>query len=80
MGGGCGPQRNQPKLTFRNHSWPHDSILVRHKQTQMCLQSNPKCHELISTKCSKYFFIKFLANFLLPYSLTHSLTDAFSQA
>ena len=38
----------------------HLIALVRHKQAQMCLQSDPKCYEQISTK------------FLLPYSLTHS--------
>ena len=26
MSGGSGPQRNQPKLTFKNHSRPLDSI------------------------------------------------------
>ena len=26
MGGGRGPQRDQPKLTFRNHLKPLDSI------------------------------------------------------
>ena len=30
MGGGRGQQRDQLKLTFRNHSQPHDSI-VQHK-------------------------------------------------
>jgi len=43
MGGRHGPQRNQPKLTFTNHSQPLDSI----GQAQMCLQSDPKCYEQI---------------------------------
>ena len=44
----------------------HLIVLVRHKQAQICLQSDPKCYERISTNVS---------SFLLPYSHT----DAFSQ-
>ena len=44
------------------------SVLVRHEQTQMCLQSDPKCYEWIFTKFRAYIF---QANFLLPYSLNH---------
>ena len=43
-------------------------VLVRHKQAQMCLQSNLKHYKQIST-----IFLKLiLANFPLPHSLTHS--------
>ena len=53
----------------------HLIVLVRHKQIQMCLKSDPKCYERISMKFLKYFV---LVNFLLPYSLTHSLTLPYS--
>ena len=62
----CGPCRNQSKLTYS-----HFAVLIRHKQAQMYLQRNPKCYEQISKKFKKY---------LIFYCLTHSLTDAFSQA
>ena len=50
----------------------HLIVLVGHKQAQMCLQSDLKGYEQISTKILNYFV---LANFLLPYSPT----DLFSQ-
>ena len=40
----------------------HLIVLVRHKQAQMCLQSDPKHYEQFSTKFLKYFIV------------THSLT------
>jgi len=54
----------------------HLIVLVRHKQAQTCLQSDQKHYERISTKFKKKFFLIFL----LPYSLSQSLTDVFSQA
>ena len=51
----------------------HLKVLVRHKQAQMCLQSNPKHYELIST-------FKIFYSLQIFYCLTHhSFTDAFSQ-
>ena len=32
MGGGRGPQRNQPKMILRNHSWLLDSIVQAQAQ------------------------------------------------
>lgn len=40
VGGGCGPQRNQPKIVFRNHSQQLNGI----GQDQMCLQNNPNSY------------------------------------
>ena len=50
----------------------HLRVLVRHKQAQMCLQSDLKCYKQISTKNLKINIYFILANFLLPYSLTPS--------
>ena len=65
----------------------HFILLVRHKQAQLCLQSNLKCYEQISTKFLKNYFRKFsTASLTLTHStplhstpLTHSLTHAPTQ-
>ena len=49
MSGGHGPQKislSSPSGIIHGHL----IVLVRHKQTQMCLQSNLKCYERISKK------------------------------
>jgi len=67
MGGGHGPQKislSSPSGIIHGHL----IVLVKHKQAQLRLQSDPKHYKWISTKFLKYFI---LANFLLPYSLIH---------
>ena len=54
----------------------HLIVLVRHKQAQMYLQSDPKCYERFSMKFLKIFYFNEFSTALL----THTLTDAFSQA
>ena len=54
MGGGRGPRRinlSSPSGIIHDHL----IVLVRHKQAQMCLQSDPKRYEQFSMKVLKYF-------------------------
>ena len=65
MGGGRGPQRNQPKLrklTFRNHSW----LLYQIGQTK------PKCVFRVVQMLQKNFYKIFIQQIF--YCLTHLLT------
>jgi len=48
-------------------------ILVRLKVAQMCLQSNIKCYEWISTNIFKIFYFSEISTASLTQSLTHSL-------
>ena len=52
MSGGHGPQRKQHKLPS-GIIHTHLIIFVMHEQAHMCLQSDPKCYEQISTKFEK---------------------------
>ena len=65
VGGGCGPKRKQPKITFRII---HGCLtaLVRYRQAQMCLPS------AINEFLRKFKMIFF-------YCLSASLPDAFTQ-
>ena len=51
-GGGRGPRRNQPYSCSLPLGIIHGHliVLVRYKQAQMRLQSDPKCYERFSTK------------------------------
>ena len=75
MSGGCDQQRNQPKLTFRNHSQPLDSISQE--------KTNPKLYAFREIQNAMNEFLQsFKILFLREFStalLTHPLTDVFSQ-
>ena len=45
---------NQSSLSEIIHG--HLIVLVKHKKAQMCLQTDPKHYEQISTKFLKYLF------------------------
>ena len=75
VGGGHGPQGNQPEIIFRNHSWPLDSIV-------QALTSSSVSSEWPAVLSMNFYKIFILANFLPAYlpACLPALPDVLSQA